>query len=481
MTKSKFTIILKPKARSRNGCLNCKRAKRKCDESSPTCGLCAKRKLSCEYEIFRTAKIKASLQHHQSSLLQNVNSLHGNNDTDELMASPNNKLSVVDPRQLNHSSVLFPEPASSLNIYLDNAGIQFLQYFEETVSKLLTVDLKFNYFSKTFLQLSLTEESVSHALAAWGGIFKSTKGFDDSKVQEHYHKSLVLFQQPKSSNISLYITLCFNLIIIGIKVCAGDVDQWYKILKSCGNLISRTGGVYSVLEKFNFANEASWLIMNFQYHDILNSKAFVDGTFLPIDESSMKFTCNYGLDPFQGCHHLVLLVLGEILNERKFLPYCTLQETLAKYKQLENKLNNCRPSIEAIDLENDKSDKYMKNFHLYTIIVRIILMDYFKRTIPSNLDVQIATIEGMELIHELISVNSFACVTLPFLILGVHVINNERLVFLELLDTVLEKYNVGNLRRVRTIVRIYWQRNNGDLYLDWVDIVKELNWNLCMC
>lgn len=37
-----------PITRSRNGCLSCRRRKRKCDEESPECGPCKQRGISCE-------------------------------------------------------------------------------------------------------------------------------------------------------------------------------------------------------------------------------------------------------------------------------------------------------------------------------------------------------------------------------------------------------------------------------------------------
>src|SRR6478735_276630 len=37
--------------RTRSGCLNCRRKKRKCDESRPACGTCRRRNESCEWGL----------------------------------------------------------------------------------------------------------------------------------------------------------------------------------------------------------------------------------------------------------------------------------------------------------------------------------------------------------------------------------------------------------------------------------------------
>lgn len=47
MFRIKFPAM--PEVRSRNGCITCKRRRRKCDEARPNCGSCQNRRLKCEY------------------------------------------------------------------------------------------------------------------------------------------------------------------------------------------------------------------------------------------------------------------------------------------------------------------------------------------------------------------------------------------------------------------------------------------------
>ncbi|OHF00466.1 hypothetical protein CORC01_04216 [Colletotrichum orchidophilum] len=59
----------KKRTRTRTGCLNCRRKKRKCDEGRPACGGCSRRKENCEWGIkvtFRAENAQTILQDHPS-------------------------------------------------------------------------------------------------------------------------------------------------------------------------------------------------------------------------------------------------------------------------------------------------------------------------------------------------------------------------------------------------------------------------------
>ncbi|KAM6514691.1 hypothetical protein FSOLCH5_008931 [Fusarium solani] len=43
--------VPKKKTRTRSGCLNCRRKKRKCDEGRPACGTCRRRSEHCEWGL----------------------------------------------------------------------------------------------------------------------------------------------------------------------------------------------------------------------------------------------------------------------------------------------------------------------------------------------------------------------------------------------------------------------------------------------
>lgn len=529
--KTRYSIVLGSYVRSRNACINCKKSKKKCDEKLPTCGLCLKRKLVCGYkndkklstggislgsyggnegskrvgmdmnssnvpdesiEVGPKSVPGSNIRHqkyynNQNQNHENINALvpYSTNSSTPPDSSP---LIELDNQSIHDSNipVLLPNSlwiTSQFNVYLDANGLQFLQYFEEKVSNLLCIDDNTNnYLLKTFLTMSLTEESISHALACWGGIFKESNGLNNTLVRRHYNKSISLISNLNINNNSFnyYILLCFHQILMGIKICLGDVQDWFKIFNNCYKLITKNGGISALLNLFKNSNDIKWLISNFQYHDILQSNSFKTGTRFPIEDYRLNYI-DYGIDPFQGCHNSMILLLGELLNYRLTnVDYNDLNSLQVFYDKFDEKIKQCKPLDYQLNLllESDRSN-YLRLFDLYKVTVKIILLMHGKLMNPKCLDMQLLVGQGLSLTEMIIESNLFSSLTFPLFYLGINATIQNHQVFLKLLDKTYEGYNVGNLIRVKQFVLLYWERNpDGEKFLNWLDLVDELNWEL---
>lgn len=567
-TNTKYNIIIGSTVRSRNGCSNCKRSKKKCDESFPTCGLCEKRNMICHYENFRAttvdskmtskskiqkaSKPKITNQKHTTSqsatstiitdlfsspitsdffqgLSPMINHFYSNeydtvtppkieelndgnrhddcnsskkvtditrlnNDIDVLRAAIDNSLSPVSdllqsykpltPNQIiEYTDLPAMAVTSSFNLYLDDIGIQFLQYFEEKVSYLLCIDKNSsNYFLKTFLQISLTEETISNALACWGGVFKSKDGLNNKLVKRHLDKSMTLFKNYSiHDDFQCYIILCYYQIMMGIQICNGDVNNWWSIFMDCYELINSIGGIKKLLQKYNYSNDIKWLVSNFQYHDILCSDAFSQGTKFNMEEYDLNFI-NYGVDPYQGCNNEIIALIGDILNAKANLDYENIQQINKLEIFFVNKVEACGPIDYQINLLHDKAkENYLLLFKLYKVCAKLILLMYFKRIPLCSTDIQLLVIEGIDYIEQLINSNLVSCLTFAFLIVGINILKGSKLKFLNLIQKIVPIYSVGNLTRVKQIIMMYWDRNSdGAMVLDWLDITRELDWRLSL-
>lgn len=67
-------IQAKRPIRSRNGCLTCRRRKKKCDESRPSCAGCQRNHLECQWES-SDSLLKPRRRYRRPSLAENSNSL----------------------------------------------------------------------------------------------------------------------------------------------------------------------------------------------------------------------------------------------------------------------------------------------------------------------------------------------------------------------------------------------------------------------
>lgn len=560
VTNTKYNIILGSTVRSRNGCSNCKKSKKKCDENFPICGLCGKKNIACNYENFRTTKVeskgkvhkptKAKPESNVKSSQQSVssssravdnqlspitaemfqglspminhfyhyeNSMYNspkieeideigdgeskkpedidklNDEIEDLKMAIDNSLSplslfpyhkALTPNQIiEYSDLTSLTVTSSFNLYLDDIGMQFLQYFEEKVSYLLCIDKNSsNYFLKTFLQISLTEESISNALACWGGVFKSKDGLNNKFVKRHLDKSITLFKNYSvNDDFQCYIVLCYYQIMLGIQICNGDVKNWWNIYMDCYELINGIGGIKKLLQKYQYSNDIKWLVSNFQYHDILCSDAFVEGTKFDMEEYDLNFI-NYGVDPYQGCNNEIIALIGDILNAKAKLDYKDVYQLNELYEFFTKKIEDCGPIDSQINLLHDRAkENYLLLFRLYKVCAKLILLMYFKRIPLCATDIQLLVIEGIDYIEQLINSNLVSCLTFAFLMVGINILRATKLKFLTLIQKIMPIYTVGNLTRVKHIVMTYWERNNnGDMILDWTDITKELNWRLSL-
>lgn len=92
----------------------------------------------------------------------------------EIEDIPSSVMSYNETNDIDFSefSNILLSPSSTFSLYLDEPGLRLLEYFENKVAKILCISPESsNYFLKTFVSVAMTEESIMHALAAWGGVF----------------------------------------------------------------------------------------------------------------------------------------------------------------------------------------------------------------------------------------------------------------------------------------------------------------------
>ncbi|KAK6456127.1 putative transcriptional regulator [Scheffersomyces xylosifermentans] len=398
-------IVVGPSKRSRNGCVQCRQRKKKCDESYPVCGACKYRKVECDWREGSKFKIQktpstdgrdtikqmlgleiapifeeGNFEETQDPLLEVEESavdFEGVNDelfSNNVAMVPDNDFSSL-PSEfadknidllLNNNSydLIFPSPTNSIIFnpfrHLDETGNYFLDGFINKVARKLCIgpDTS-NYFLKTFYQLAEEDKSISYALAAWGGLF--VENYSTSS-KEFMRKACVSIAERfrDFNNLTkkdIYLLLNFFLIGVGIQVCAGDVSKWNILFKKCIEVIQKNGGLNAICQMFDYSNDIKWLISDVQFHDIMSSRAFTRGTILPMEEYNNIFKTNkilelgnYGLDPLQGCIQPIYLLLGEILSKASQLKerkaYINLREyRLEYYAEVEQEYQSLKEKI----------------------------------------------------------------------------------------------------------------------------------------
>lgn len=230
ITKPQSAARVKIKGtRSRNGCINCKRRKKKCDEIKPICTGCLNRNMICEYKLHPHNNIDLNDQinnifinetgapkdnHDQPNTgldpekkliipslrdlvgdtvmrilennVSNLNSLFespndvNNNSTcttlDDLLPIDSDFLNIIfedQPQYLSLFRNLAPAIPNTLEIKLPvaltNAELSYFEFYCKSILPNLSIlPQEFNYYSKIYIPMAFKEKSVLYTLVGWG-------------------------------------------------------------------------------------------------------------------------------------------------------------------------------------------------------------------------------------------------------------------------------------------------------------------------
>lgn len=552
------TVTGKPKrTRSKKGCLCCRMRKKKCDEQRPSCGLCITRGIQCVYQELPSSKRKtvckkipeedsvssltgvilpeasiAPVAENIDSLLQEkapVKLEAGTGEFDEfLFLSPGSK-DHHEPEFTNQEYSLLPynkkhapvdilvEPIDPYKLILDERGYQLVYFFQNEIIHRICISPKSctNHFASTFTGVSYRDESVLRLLAAWGALFvdgpnsaslKSRMDEADLSLRRFYSNK-VLDDQDK------FNLICFHLNAAGIGVCSGDTKEWIYHHRKCGELIRGFGSTKNFLAKMSYLNSAKWVISNLHYNDVMSSESLKNGTLLTAEEYGSPFKdetdFSYGIDPLQGCMHLVFLVLCEILhsysvlsslrrslnedvknfahdpsmdlnvlNERR-LQHC--KETEKHAKILWAKVEACKPrKNQECFIEPSELANHHTLFEAFRNTCKLYVLMYIRELPPRTPEVQAILFDTFKLLDVLIECDLRAAVTKVMLLCGLACCKElDRIELRNKFTRLQTYYKVFNVHNVRHIVEQIWVANpDGHFTIDWGETCEKMDWTL---
>lgn len=536
-TKTPARAITKQRStRSKTGCLVCRQRKKKCDETHPICLFCQKKDLKCEwgYKHFSVnvngAKLKVEEIQKQNEVVENVfeETETGTPETNGLeLVSVNgitDEVPIINIPRMNLPSFEdflnqdFPDildlpilstPSSTFNLYLDEEGLKYLNYFENKVAHLLSISPhSSNYFLKTFFTIAITNECLLNALAAWGALFHQEG--DISTVNEYLNRAKALVRPPQEKYDYL-VTLAYYLIALGIQICSGDVKNWYFYFNKCGELLQQYGGVLKFLQDFDYSNDSKFLVANFQIHDIMSSSTLSRGTICSMNSYNDIFKIskllemdNYGIDPYQGCIQPIFLILGEIMNvnvelrqewkeifdqldnmvDVSYQRLNIFKKVDDKYQELLNKINYCKPVDSQLNLLTpDQVYHHLKLLELHKLTCKIYILLYIKQTQPISSEIQYLLLSSFTLLEELSESPLISSLNMPLLICGIcSCFKFDRMKLDNIMSRVYSRYKVGNVKKIWDVIKESWRRNpNGKICVDWIDICNDFGWKLSVC
>lgn len=502
----------KKRTRSKTGCLICRQRKKKCDERHPICTFCDVRGLDCQWDIkildlttFQNNKVTKPKQRKHDKVL----------DLPELeidFPSPATDGIVVaasSPESFN--TTIIDNLSSPLFLFLDPKGLEYINYFENSVADSLSISPKsHNYFKKTFFTLAFTSEAILNLLAAWGALFH--KNGDNEDVERYLQiakSSLIKPNKNNNNKFDYFIMMAYYLISIGIRVNSGDTSQWYELFHNCEILMRQYGGLQKFIKDFEYSEDCKFFLATFQFRDIMSSESLKRGTICTINNYNNLFggnDDNYGLDPYQGCCQSIIIVLGEIMNtyvelkrermeiiEKLDKDIDVTEQRLKHFEKVNRSINDlltkvddCIPFGQLQELDEDERELQLELFELNRITCKMYLLLYIKQTQPTSTEIQILLLKALQLMDDLIikkKNNVVNCLNMALLICGISSSNkfdrnNVRMKFNQVYSN---NFKVGNIKRIWDIVEESWIRNSsGKICIDWLDICHDFGWKISM-
>ncbi|CUM68632.1 uncharacterized protein PRCAT00006359001 [Priceomyces carsonii] len=425
-----------------------------------------------------------------------------------------------------HAFISIPLSLPYGTIQLVGQGSQFLKYFRFNVSRLITIGpLSSNYLLKTFLPMAASNVPLQYALASWGGLFIDGK-LNFKNYQQFMLKASKLLLGAYDIHGELdkhdfMIVFTFFLIGTSVEICSGDVKHWRLLFRQCQELIKRQGGIIKVLEKYNFSNDIKWMLSNLQFHDLLSSDTFVNGSdFLKDYKSVFKGAKlleldDYGVDPFQGICQPIYMILGDLINmnvlfKKRWLEICDDDidilgsgdsniSSRTKFLQLRSDyfsfvdksvadlrgaINKCEPpNLRSFcNLNGDELNSHLSLFQLMKHVCNLYL-NHIEKIPPCSFKLQSTLLCSLQEVEKLMYSEMVPCLGFPLLICGMTAVTVEdRQFILETIKKLICRYPVGGITKVLNLIEEIWERNpDGLLCIEWASIACERGWLLFSC
>lgn len=483
--KIKIENIVGTKYRSRNGCSYCKLKKRKCDEGSP-CGLCQKKGMKCEYKHKANNSAEQTPQIPKSKDILTKPS--ENFPVDEITETG---LILFDKSKTQndyfvdeHIEEIFmcKSPKSYFDFFNDEKVKYFVDFFQHKVSPVLAVTTDdYNYFSKLFHRLANHEQLFTMLICAWGALYSKDRKVDN-EVKHYLNQSLVSFNSNFNSvdhGINSYFKIVYYLMLIGFNICSGDVNVWDELFSELHQIIVDYGGLLKLGRDFNYSNEIIFLILNFQYHDLMSCKSFAFGTkFLMLEYKQVLNELHfreseYGLDTLQGLNHPILTVMGEIINDINGLE--PIDSEVLWYR-----INNEMPNHQLVKLLS-KSDQllHVNSFEIYRLCCKIMFKLYVQKIKPKYLNSLL--LETIDKFNDLLGTRMTIILCLPLILCGVlSYTDDDKRRLASLYARIEDICAIDNVIKSWKLIQKFWLVNDGDFIVNWSAVCNSEFGNLCV-
>ncbi|CUM63513.1 uncharacterized protein PRCAT00001089001 [Priceomyces carsonii] len=447
----------------------------------------------------------------------NLFEIFGNFDT-QALASPSS--STFDELLANFNCTISPSPTLPPSPFpeLSKSALYLYDYYVQILSAKVSIapisQNDSNSYQNVFLPLAQKDNGVLKGILAWacfhlGGEWTNEGRKYVEESLDHLHVTTIEGKSVTNYKEAILNKLATLLILCAAEICRGDVKKWPLYLEWGSKILHSN----RQLLNFNRTREENWIVSNFAYHDLLATYSSEKGTFFSSDDyvrifKEQKRLLNGNLDPLLGISKHLYILIGNIgnlaLQSRKFsesyyngknLSECSDEESsfnddelilqlsgiIETGTSLLNDIDNSKPDAnDLIHLTDQDLELQLTLFEAFQISAKLFLKQSVLMCNPSYLECQVLNNALMKCLNILIGSRVQASLVFPVFICGIHCITNRhRDAIRELIGRFVKLYGPWNITNISMVIDRVWSDNpQGDKFVNWHSILRELGWDI---
>ncbi|KAL3478227.1 fungal-specific transcription factor domain-containing protein [Aspergillus californicus] len=514
---------------TRSGCLTCKRRRKRCDEAKPSCHGCTRLGLTCEgygsmwaaslgptANVFKIEEPKRrglslsptpSINSPSSSVGQasSCSALSPCSAQSFVTSSPTiEQDNIGGPNALDSTAknqlVVVPSP-SRLISHLSNLDTHYLQYHMEKGSKLLAnLEIDENPLRSLIIPRALSSPVLMNALCALSAIHFSNRAQNgwsaENEGASYYINSM---RELRTSLTNSHVrpfpddSILAVALLCKYEIVRGSVKQWAVHLDALETLVISRGGLTHLHQEtaefiqglFIYANNVARITNRRTikpipgFDNVTNPKLDI---YIGYTEELIKICARIADLPLLSSNPVALAL--EVNTIDTLLTTWTSNKTTYIIPKGITPSTLSRLRIVA-DCFRDAAYIYLHS--TLDQIIPTIPTSPSASTIQSNQSPPkqsaITTLLNRMKAHPIDNNCEFSALTFPLFIAGCEtVLEEDREFVLQTLSTLEVNFGIGNVKRVKELLRILWSDDACEKVgrTHWVDVLDGLGWDLIL-
>ncbi|KAJ4135183.1 hypothetical protein NW768_004802 [Fusarium equiseti] len=466
-------------SRSRDGCFNCRKRKRRCDEEKPVCQRCRKNGVDCVFPTPASASnplkfVVAGSNHYMIPITQSPSFLN---------LSPRELVAVTDYKQ-GGVWVQTPLPRNLSPFGFESIGIEnaLVQYYVQVIStSRVYVDTSRNGFRTSVIPRMFSGPLLSAVLSMSAAEW-AQNGVPDGKdyrglSMQYKVRALHELQQALLDSHGSEGNLLTCVLLASLEIAHGSCPTWLRHLQ----------GALALLESFGDnidSDVAEFVLQYFRFRYILmetTQPTHEDDSLSQAMTSLAKIEANLSndrnfVDEQIGCSMDLVDIINEISSLSAHMPK---DELYTKGQEIEQKIEQ----LSSQDTTDDYLSRSAESFQIAAQIYLRLVCYNTSITHPSIIELHESLLTCLsDIIFEGQTRRSFPM--WPLFLAGCACSSDDqRKIVLDHFTLLDRKWPISNISAVWNALKLIWHTRDfqpSSTNQDWREVIHKFGWKLSL-